>query len=98
MLNVFYITGKYTNFKWIPKMGLYIENAVQDELNEVKQEDTGGNILFFNIGNDFAYKDLHLQTLFQMPIAENLNGEQLQNAGRFVIGLIYNFSYKESKE
>lgn len=96
--NLFFITGKYTDFKWIPKLGLYYENVVNDKLNEILQENTGGNVAFFNIGSDFAYKDFHIQTMYQLPIFENLNGEQLQNAGRIVLGLIYNFSYNDSNE
>ncbi len=96
--NIFFITGKYTDFKWIPKMGVYYENVVSDQLNNISLDDTGGQAIFLNLGSDFAYQDLHIQAMYQLPVFESLNGEQLRNAGRIVLGLIYNFAYKDSNE
>ncbi len=50
------------------------------------------------IGLRIAYQDLHIQAMYQLPVSESLNGEQLRNAGRIVLGLIYNFAYKDSNE
>lgn len=97
-LTVFSIVGKYTSFKCIPKIGLYYEYVFKDELNQLEQEDTGGNVTFLSIGNDFMYKDFQLQLMYQAPISENLNGEQLKNAGRVIIGLIYNFNRDKKEE
>ena len=36
--------------------------------------------------------------MYQHPIHQELNGEQLQNAGRIITGLIYKFEGKTSKE
>ncbi|MCP4522090.1 MAG: hypothetical protein GY827_10435 [Cytophagales bacterium] len=94
---LFVVVGRYSDWQFIPKTGLYFEHITQDKLNESLQGDTGGNTLFWNIGADFAYKDFILQMIYQRPINENLEGEQLRNAGRINLALIYQFG-STSKE
>lgn len=92
--NAFYIQ-KFGDLQLIPKTGLYYESAAYDWLYEPDTQQsvagTGGRTLFWNIGLDVNYKFLTLQTLWQKPVTELLHDEQMSNAGRFMIGLVYNF-------
>ncbi|MEM1135716.1 MAG: hypothetical protein AAGI07_07730 [Bacteroidota bacterium] len=74
----------------IPKAGCYVESAGYNFYAETIQNLTGGNSLFGNIGIDVNRKNVTFQTLFQQPVYEDLNGNQLGNAGRLTLGVIYN--------
>ena len=92
-LSAFYVWSK-NDWRIVPKFGLYHERIHKDKLNQNEIESTGGLSVFLNPGLDLSYQEITLQLLFQEPIWQKLNGTQLENAGRFQIGLLYNFVKK----
>lgn len=91
MLNTFYVV--YLTEKWslVPKLGAYTELASSDRLAGERQVHTGGQTLYGNLGLDLMYDQIYVQTLFQKPVYDKLNGAQIGNAGRLVLGVVYNF-------
>ena len=76
----------------IPKIGTYVEQAQTDKRKKESQRGTGGTSFFLNAGTDLNLKAFTLQLLFQAPVSERLNNNQIGNAGRFTSGIIYSFN------
>lgn len=90
-LNPYYVIDLGEDFSIVPKTGLYAERASSDRKGTQKQINTGGQTFYANVGLDVVYDKINIQTLFQKPINDRLYGEQMGNAGRLVLGIIYNF-------
>lgn len=90
-LNPYYVIDLGEDFSIVPKTGIYAEMASFDRQGTQRQLNTGGRTLYANVGLDVVYEKINIQTLFQKPINDRLYGEQMGNAGRVVLGLIYNF-------
>jgi len=75
----------------VPQVGLYAEQAAADALRGNEQPLTGGSVLFATGGLDVNWQNLTLTAQYQSTLAEDLNGNQLGNAGRLTLGLLYNF-------
>ena len=67
------------------------ENAGRDERNGVTLGDTGGWELFLSPGLFATYRNVALRTGVQIPIAENLDGNQPTSDYRFKFELKYTF-------
>ncbi len=67
------------------------ENAGRDDLDGVGLDDTGGWELFLSPGLFATYRNLALRTGVQIPIAENLAGNQPTSDYRFKVELRYTF-------
>lgn len=93
-MNLFYILKK-GDLQLVPKSGVYYESASHDWLytsdTQNTVDGTGGNTWFWNVGLDINYKVFTLQSMWQKPISDKLNGNQIGNAGRLMVGAIYNF-------
>lgn len=87
----FYYTIKVKELKFLPRMGLYAEAALQDTYAEKTLAQTGGHTVFYQFGMDFMVGKFVFQTIFQKPFHEKLNGDMQGNAGRLALGLIFNF-------
>ncbi len=87
----FYYTLKINEISFLPKIGNYYEFSERDKLNGNIREFTGGYTWFYQAGIDIMYKQFIVQTLFQKPYAEKLNGQVIGNAGRLMLGVVYNF-------
>jgi hypothetical protein len=93
-LNVFYKFRQDKNLKLIPSLQLYHEYTKGLFINKVYQAETTMNILTGGIGIDVFYKNISLNTSFHLPIYENISSYNLGTAGKFMIGLTYNFNQK----
>lgn len=74
-----------------PNVGIYHESAQMDRYSGVKQELTGGQVDFAQLGLDINLAQTTLSLIYQSPINQNLNGNQILNQHRINIGLIRNF-------
>jgi hypothetical protein len=64
--------------------GLYV--------NGILLNGTNVNVLLLGPSLDLSYKNFVLNSSFQFNVYERVSSQDLSNAGRFVIGLTYNFS------
>ncbi|GGZ38687.1 hypothetical protein GCM10007049_34810 [Echinicola pacifica] len=79
--------------KWlvIPNIGGYYESSKEDTWNDENQSLTGGNVLFGQAGMDLNHQDWTLSFLYQSPLTQNLNGNQIHHQDRMSIGFIKAF-------
>ncbi|MFK7901079.1 MAG: hypothetical protein AB8B61_10025 [Cyclobacteriaceae bacterium] len=96
-LNVFYITNFYNYTQWIPTVGLYYEN-VQANKENGEELTTGGSVLFQQIGLEMMHNQFSVQAQFSLPILQDMNGVQIENAGMFTLSGVYRFGKKEEGE
>jgi hypothetical protein len=75
----------------VPNMGLYLEQARQDQIQGIDQNLTGGTVGFGQLGLDFNKTQTTLSLLFQTPVVQDLNGNQKLNQSRWSIGMIRSF-------
>lgn len=74
-----------------PNAGIYYEASGKDSWNDVKQDLTGGKVVFAQFGLDFNITQTTLNVVYQHPIAQKLNGNQILNSSRISVGIIRNF-------
>ena len=74
-----------------PNAGVYYEASQKDLWNDVKQDLTGGKVAFAQIGMDLNITQTTLNLVYQHPISQNLNGNQILHASRLSVGIIRNF-------
>lgn len=74
-----------------PNAGLYYEASEKDLWNDLKQDLTGGNVTFAQVGLDFNITQTTLSLVYQQPISQNLNGNQIMHSSRLSVGVIRNF-------
>lgn len=79
----------------IPSVQSYYEYTNGLLVNNVLQKGTKMNSLLLGPGLDFNYKNIGLNLGYQFRIFEETNTYNLQNAGRFMIGLNYNFNQRK---
>lgn len=58
-------------------------------------EGTNVNVLLLGPAIDLSYKSFVLNTSFQFNVYERVSSQNLSNAGRFVIGITYNFKQEK---
>ncbi len=75
----------------VPRLGGYFEQADRDRFEGETQQLTGGRSIFGNVGLDINFQKWTLQTTFQQPLAQRLHGNQIGNAGRWMVGVIRGF-------
>lgn len=75
----------------VPNAGFYYEQSQKDLLNEVKQDLTGGQVGFGQFGMDLNLTQTTFSLVYQAPIFQNLNGNQILNQNRFSVGIIRSF-------
>lgn len=92
MTNLFYVfTPKQGIVRFIPKVGIYYEQAQSDKQSRTEIAGTGGYSAFYNGGIDINIKMITFQFLYQKIMNEKLHGNVVGNAGRLQIGALYNF-------
>jgi len=98
-LNAFYQT-KGNTITFMPSVGVYVEQMSFDNnryylsniITFTEYTDTGGEILFANLGLKMFIADFVLTTEFQNVLGSQLNGyTQLLTRHRINVGLTYNF-------
>lgn len=84
----FYVLGK-SKLKAVPKLGSSIYYGRYDQLNGEIVENSGGTEWSASLGLDILFGKFTLQNTFQKPLTQSLNGVQIENSGRFQVGLLY---------
>ena len=79
------------NFLLVPNIGFYLEQSEKDTYKQVTQELTGGTIGFGQFGIDFNHNKTTLSLLFQRPVFQHLNGNQIFHQNRISLGIIRSF-------
>ena len=79
------------NFAFLPHAGIYFETAKEDKYKGEIAEGSGGNVLFATGGLDIYFKEFSLDLTLQLPVSENLIGDQPENRFRIYTGLGYSF-------
>ena len=74
-----------------PNLGVYHEASEKDLWEGTKQNLTGGKATFAQIGLDFNITQTTLNLVYQHPISQDLNGNQIQHSSRLSVGVIRNF-------
>lgn len=82
-------TSKKT--KIMPQIGLSYEQSKRDTYNNEPYMDSGGQVLFSNLGFDLFYSKLRISTNVYIPIYEHLYDDQPLNKWRIISQLNYYF-------
>ncbi|MBS1637956.1 MAG: hypothetical protein JST26_18735 [Bacteroidetes bacterium] len=90
-LNVFY-RHKFGQVTVIPSVQAYFEYTKGVYVKRQLQPGTKMNSLLIGPGLDLFYKNISINCSFQFCAWEKVEPDDLQNAGRMVIGLCYNFN------
>lgn len=90
-LNIF-ARIKIKNWFIIPSIQSYYEYTNGLMIKNVLQKNTKMNALMLGPGLDLVYKNIGVNMNYQFCAYEELQGDNLQNAGRVMFGLSYNFN------
>jgi hypothetical protein len=75
----------------VPSAGFYYEQSNKDLYQKELQELTGGNVTFAQLGLDLNLTQTTFSIITQLPVFQNLNGNQILNQNRFSVGIIRSF-------
>lgn len=79
------------SFALLPFVGGYAEYARPDQYQAVRERNTGGIAAFASGGVEVYLNRFSLNITGQLPVVQNLNGQQGQNKPRMNCGLFYSF-------
>ena len=96
-INALYIF-KIGRSNLIPRIGYQFNYAKYDLLNSRKVENTGGTVGLLNIGIDFKIGKILWRNTYNMPIHQNVSGEQILLAGKLSTGIVFSINTSSSKE
>ncbi len=91
---VFYVIGK-TRFKVIPKLGYAFNFAKKDKANAQELIDSGGYINYGIFGLDITFGRFTWQTMYNAPLHQFYNGQQLKATGKLQTGVLFSLKTKE---
>ncbi|MBL0328545.1 MAG: hypothetical protein IPP64_03785 [Bacteroidetes bacterium] len=94
-LNLFYKFRQDKDLKLFPSIQGYYEYTKGLYIDKVYQPATEMNIATAGIGLDVFYKQISINTSFQLPISEKKFDGNLATAGKFLVGLTYSFNQKK---
>ncbi|MDX2303376.1 MAG: hypothetical protein NW226_11280 [Microscillaceae bacterium] len=86
---------------FLPYLGAYYERAGMHQDGKIDQVNTGGSALFGSVGLQSFYNNLNINILYQHPIAQNFNVEEIahiETGARFTVGMLYTFTFKKKKK
>lgn len=92
MIEAFYSLPFGERFNLIPHGGVYFERIQKDYRQNIEVQLTGRNTDFLHFGVDFRFGNFMLVNSYQMVISQKLNGNQIEERGRFNITLLYNLN------
>ncbi|WP_229239683.1 hypothetical protein [Echinicola soli] len=75
----------------IPNAGAYYEQSHKDTWTDEKQQLTGGKVVFAQAGLDVNRQEWTLSLMWQTPVYQDLNGNQIHHQNRISIGFIKAF-------
>lgn len=91
-LNVFYKFRQEKKLKLFPSVQGYFEHTNGVYTDAMYHSGTRTNTLMAGIGLDVFYKNMSLNTAFQLPVHEQRIENNLAAVGKFMIGLTYSFN------
>ena len=94
-INIFYKFRQEKDFKIFPSIQGYYEYSKGVYINNLLQESTEMNIATGGLGLDIFYKQLLINTSFHIPFYEKKFEYNPMLAGKFMVGLTYNFNQKK---
>lgn len=94
-LNIFYKFREDKNLKIFPSLQGYYEHSKGEYIYNEYQPGTAMSVATAGIGVDVFYKNISLNTSFQLPVYEKKLMNNLATAGKFMIGLTYSFDQKK---
>lgn len=94
-LNIFYKFRQDKDLKLFPSIQGYYEYTKGLYINKVYQSATEMNIATAGIGLDVFYKQISVNTSFQLPVYEKKFDGNIATAGKFLVGLTYSFNQKK---
>lgn len=89
--DVYYMWGLGQEWRLVPRLGVYHETENQHTQNRELVNGTGGRATFGTAQLDVMFRTTALMVQYQQPIQNRLNGNQLLNAGRLNVGLVYSW-------
>lgn len=89
--NYFFYLLKMGDFTFTPIAGISLEYSKRDQFKDRAYLNSGGSVIFQNIGLKTYYKNLALGASFWAPLRQQLNDHQLQNKNRINFDLTYYF-------
>lgn len=93
-LNLFVKLRSDKKLKLFPSLQAYYEYSNGLFIDGRYQNGTTMNIAMAGIGLDVFYKNVSLNASFQLPVYEETMAANLSSAGKFMIGIAYNFNQK----
>lgn len=91
-VNLFYKFSIKDNWTFMPNAGIYTEYATKDADNGIKQNNTGGTVVFCSAGADVFWKSkISLSALYQHAVINRFHYTQIPVINRFVMQFSYNF-------
>lgn len=73
---------------FLPSAGLYLEQSVSDVKSGVRQSLSGGWLVAGQVGLDFYFGRIGIQTGARLPVAQHLSGGYVQNGYQVNAGII----------
>jgi hypothetical protein len=89
--NAFQLILASEKVRLVPNAGIYYEFSNENLWNNVTQLLTGGKVAFLQIGPDFNITQTTPNLVYQHPISQNLNRNQILKSSRLSVGIIRNF-------
>lgn len=89
-LNLFYQLNK-GQVSVLPYLGGYLEHANEDRFGDISEVNTGGLAAFGNVGAEVYVSSFSVNFQAQIPVLQNLNGEQGLNQTRITTGINFSF-------
>ena len=90
--NYFFYLLKTKNLTFTPNWGVSLEYSKRDQLDGNEYLNSGGSVIFQNVGLKTYYKKMALGAAFWSPLRQQLNDQQLQNKNRINFDLTYYFN------
>lgn len=81
-----------SSWKIFPSLGGYYEQANTDFDDELELLNTGGEVIFAQLGADIYFNKVFLNIGYQIPLVERFNGDQAANNNRMMLGINYAFN------
>lgn len=94
-LNLFYKFRADKDLKLFPSIQGYYEYSKGLCISDVYQPGTTMEVFAAGIGLDLFYKNIALNTSFQVPVYEKKFAENMAMAGKLMLGLTYSFNQKK---
>ena len=77
--------------KLLPSAGVYVEGAMQDEMDGVPDPTTGDKTLFSHVGARMWWHNIGVSFAWQHALMHDIGSLTIPNRERFVAGIMYSF-------